>query len=239
MKRARSTRLNDKVATLANSPTRLAPRREARDGRWSQRVSGGIFDFALVFFHNAKEQIARGAGPFYYLPKMESHLEARLWNDIFVMAQEHVGLPQGTIKATVLVETILATFEMEEILYELRAHSAGLNAGRWDYIFSCIKKFKKNADFCLANRGAITMEVPFMRSYALQLVKICHKRGAPAMGGMSALIPIKNDPVANEKALAGIRHDKTRDANDGFDGGWVAHPGPGFDCWRGVPEGPR
>jgi malate synthase len=125
----------------------------------------------------------------------------------------------------VLIETILATFEMEEILYELREHSAGLNAGRWDYIFSCIKKFKKNKDFCLANRGAITMEVPFMRSYALQLVKICHKRGAPAMGGMSALIPIKDDPVANEKALAGIRHDKTRDANDGFDGGWVAHPG--------------
>ncbi|MCH2219776.1 MAG: malate synthase, partial [Dechloromonas sp.] len=169
--------------------------------------------------------IARGAGPFYYLPKMESHLEARLWNDAFVMAQDHVGLPQGTIKATVLVETILATFEMEEILYELRNHSAGLNAGRWDYIFSCIKKFKKNKDFCLAQRGAITMEVPFMRGYALALVQACHKRGAPAMGGMSALIPIKNDPVANEKALAGIRHDKTRDANDGFDGGWVAHPG--------------
>ncbi|PKO36590.1 MAG: malate synthase A, partial [Betaproteobacteria bacterium HGW-Betaproteobacteria-6] len=184
-----------------------------------------IFDFAVVFFHNAKEQIARGAGPFFYLPKMESHLEARLWNDIFVMAQDHIGLPQGTIKATVLVETILATFEMEEILYELREHSAGLNAGRWDYIFSCIKKFKKNKDFCLAQRGAITMEVPFMRSYALALVQACHKRGAPAMGGMSALIPIKNDPVANEKALAGIRHDKTRDANDGYDGGWVAHPG--------------
>jgi malate synthase len=156
---------------------------------------------------------------------MESHLEARLWNDIFVMAQDHIGLPQGTIKATVLIETILATFEMEEILYELRNHSAGLNAGRWDYIFSCIKKFKKNKDFCLAQRSAITMEVPFMRGYALALVQACHKRGAPAMGGMSALIPIKNDPEANEKALAGIRHDKTRDANDGFDGGWVAHPG--------------
>ncbi|MCX7146158.1 MAG: malate synthase [Sulfuritalea sp.] len=169
--------------------------------------------------------LARGAGPFFYLPKMESHVEARLWNDIFVMAQNEIGLPQGTIKATVLIETILATFELEEILFELRQHSAGLNAGRWDYIFSCIKKFKRNKDFCLANRGAITMEVPFMRSYALALVKACHKRGAPAMGGMSALIPIKNDPVANEKALAGIRHDKTRDANDGFDGGWVAHPG--------------
>uniref|UniRef100_UPI0035B05257 malate synthase A n=1 Tax=Accumulibacter sp. TaxID=2053492 RepID=UPI0035B05257 len=217
-------RLNDKVATLQIRPRgwHLDEKHVTVDGR---RVSGGIFDFALVFFHNAKEQIARGAGPFYYLPKMESHLEARLWNDIFVMAQEHVGLPRGTIKATVLVETILATFEMEEILYELREHSAGLNAGRWDYIFSCIKKFKKNPDFCLANRAAITMEVPFMRSYALQLVKVCHSRGAPAMGGMSALIPIKNDPQANEKALAGIRHDKARDAKDGFDGGWVAHPG--------------
>ena len=156
---------------------------------------------------------------------MESHLEARLWNDIFVMAQDELGIPHGTIKATVLIETILATFELEEILYELREHSAGLNAGRWDYIFSCIKKFKRNKDFCLAKRGAITMEVPFMRAYALALVKACHKRGAPAIGGMSALIPIKNDPAANEKALAGIRHDKTRDANDGFDGGWVAHPG--------------
>jgi len=217
-------RLNDKIATLQIRPRgwHLDEKHVTVDG---ERVSGGIFDFALVFFHNAKEQVARGAGPFYYLPKMESHLEARLWNDIFVMAQDHIGLPCGTIKATVLIETILATFEMEEILYELREHSAGLNAGRWDYIFSCIKKFKKNKDFCLAQRSAITMEVPFMRSYALALVKACHKRGAPAMGGMSALIPIKNDPQANEKALAGIRHDKTRDANDGFDGGWVAHPG--------------
>ncbi|MDR2239593.1 MAG: malate synthase A [Zoogloeaceae bacterium] len=216
--------LNDEIATLQIRPRgwHLDEKHVQVDG---QRVSGGVFDFALVFFHNAKEQIARGAGPFFYLPKMESHLEARLWNDIFVMAQAHVGLPQGTIKATVLIETILATFEMEEILYELREHSAGLNAGRWDYIFSCIKKFKKNKDFCLAQRGAITMEVPFMRAYALALVQACHKRGAPAMGGMSALIPIKNDPVANEKALSGIRHDKTRDANDGFDGGWVAHPG--------------
>ncbi len=217
-------RLNDKIATLQVRPRgwHLDEKHVLIDG---QRVSGGIFDFALFLFHNTREQIARGAGPFFYPPKMESHLEARLWNDIFVMAQNEIGLPQGTIKATVLIETILATFELEEILYELRAHSAGLNAGRWDYIFSCIKKFKRNKDFCLANRGAITMEVPFMRSYALALVKACHKRGAPAMGGMSALIPIKNDPVANEKALAGIRHDKTRDANDGFDGGWVAHPG--------------
>ncbi|MBP9713029.1 MAG: malate synthase A [Sterolibacterium sp.] len=217
-------RLNDKVATLQIRPRgwHLDEKHVTVDG---QRVSGGIFDFALVLFHNAKEQLVRGAGPFFYLPKMESHLEARLWNDVFIMAQEHIGLPRGTIKATVLVETILATFEMEEILFELREHSAGLNAGRWDYIFSCIKKFKKNQDFCLANRAAITMEVPFMRSYALALVQACHKRGAPAMGGMSALIPIKNDAAANEKALAGIRHDKTRDANDGYDGGWVAHPG--------------
>ncbi|MDP1732950.1 MAG: malate synthase A [Sulfuritalea sp.] len=217
-------KLNDKIATLQVRPRgwHLDEKHVLIDG---QRVSGGVFDFALFLFHNAKEQLARGAGPFFYLPKMESHVEARLWNDIFVMAQNEIGLPQGTIKATVLIETILATFELEEILYELREHSAGLNAGRWDYIFSCIKKFKRNKDFCLANRGAITMEVPFMRSYALALVKACHKRGAPAMGGMSALIPIKNDPVANEKALAGIRHDKTRDANDGFDGGWVAHPG--------------
>ena len=217
-------KLNDKIATLQIRPRgwHLDEKHVLVDG---QRVSGGLFDFALAFFHNAKEQIDRNAGPFYYLPKMESHLEARLWNDIFRMAQDELGIPRGTIKATVLIETILATFELEEILYELREHSAGLNAGRWDYIFSCIKKFKRNKEFCLANRGAITMEVPFMRSYALALVKACHKRGAPAIGGMSALIPIKNDPAANEKALAGIRHDKTRDANDGFDGGWVAHPG--------------
>lgn len=217
-------RLNDKTATLQVRPRgwHLDEKHVRVDG---QRVSGGIFDFALFMFHNAKEQIARGAGPFFYLPKMESHLEARLWNDIFCMAQDELGLPRGTIKATVLIETILAAFEMEEILFELREHSAGLNAGRWDYIFSCIKKFKSNKDFCLANRGSITMTVPFMRSYALSLVKACHKRGAPAIGGMAALIPIKNDPVANEKALAGVRADKTRDATDGFDGGWVAHPG--------------
>ena len=217
-------RLNEHIATLQVRPRgwHLDEKHVTVDG---ERVSGGLFDFALFFFHNAREQLARGAGPFFYLPKLESHLEARLWNDVFVTAQEHLGLPRGTIKATVLIETILATFEMEEILYELREHSAGLNAGRWDYIFSCIKKFKKNKNFCLANRSAITMEVPFMRAYALALIKACHKRGAPAIGGMSALIPIKNDPAANEKALAGIRHDKTRDANDGFDGGWVAHPG--------------
>ncbi len=217
-------KLNDKIATLQIRPRgwHLDEKHVTVDG---QRVSGGIFDFALVFFHNAKEQVKRGFGPFFYLPKMESHLEARLWNDVFVMAQNEIGLPQGTIKATVLIETILATFEMEEILYELREHSAGLNAGRWDYIFSAIKTFKNKKDFCLANRALINMEAPFMRAYALALVQACHKRGAPAIGGMAALIPIKGDEAANDKAMAGVRHDKKRDANDGFDGGWIAHPG--------------
>jgi len=217
-------KLNDKIATLQVRPRgwHLDEKHVTIDG---QRVSGGIWDFALFLFHNAKEQIARGAGPFFYLPKMESHLEARLWNDIFVMAQNEIGLPQGTIKATVLIETILAAFEMEEILYELREHSAGLNAGRWDYIFSCIKKFKTDKNFCLADRAKVTMTAPFMRAYALLLLKTCHKRGAPAIGGMSALIPIKNDPEKNEIAMQGIIGDKRRDATDGYDGGWVAHPG--------------
>ena len=217
-------KLNDKIATLQVRPRgwHLDEKHITIDGK---RVSGGIFDFALFLFHNAKEQIARGAGPFFYLPKMESHLEARLWNDVFVMAQNEIGLPQGTIKATVLIETILAAFEMEEILYELREHSAGLNAGRWDYIFSCIKKFKNDKDFCLADRAKVTMTAPFMRAYALLLLKTCHKRGAPAIGGMSALIPIKNDPEKNAVAMEGIISDKRRDANDGYDGGWVAHPG--------------
>jgi malate synthase len=217
-------RLNDKIATLQVRPRgwHLDEKHVLVDG---QRVSGGIFDFALFMFHNAKEQLARGDGPFFYLPKMESHLEARLWNDIFVMTQNELGLPQGTIKATVLIETILAAFEMDEILYELREHSAGLNAGRWDYIFSCIKKFKLDKDFCLADRAKVTMTAPFMRAYALLLLKTCHKRGAPAIGGMSALIPIKNDPEKNAVAMGGIISDKKRDATDGYDGGWVAHPG--------------
>ncbi|WP_439682765.1 malate synthase A [Cupriavidus oxalaticus] len=217
-------KLNDKIATLQVRPRgwHLDEKHVTIDGK---RVSGGIFDFALFLFHNAREQIARGAGPFFYLPKMESHLEARLWNDVFVMAQNEIGLPQGTIKATVLIETILAAFEMEEILYELREHSAGLNAGRWDYIFSCIKKFKNDKDFCLADRAKVTMTAPFMRAYALLLLKTCHSRGAPAIGGMSALIPIKNDPEKNAIAMEGIISDKRRDATDGYDGGWVAHPG--------------
>ncbi|MGB0127602.1 MAG: malate synthase A [Rhodocyclaceae bacterium] len=220
----KSYRLNDKVATLVVRPRgwHLDEKHVTVDG---QRVSGSMFDFGLFMFHNAKELIARGSGPYFYLPKMESHLEARLWNDIFCMTQDELGIPRGTIKATVLVETILGAFEMDEILYELREHSAGLNAGRWDYIFSCIKKFKRNTDFCLADRVKINMTVPFMRAYALLLLKTCHKRNAPAIGGMSALIPIKNDPEANDKAMAGIRGDKKRDAADGYDGGWVAHPG--------------
>ncbi len=220
----KSYKLNDHIATLQVRPRgwHLDEKHVTVDG---QRVSGGVFDFALFMFHNAKEQIARGAGPFFYLPKMESHLEARLWNDIFVMTQTELGLPQGTVKATVLIETILAAFEMEEILYELREHSAGLNAGRWDYIFSCIKKFKLDKEFCLADRAKVTMTAPFMRAYALLLLKTCHKRGAPAIGGMSALIPIKNDPEKNAIAMGGIIADKKRDATDGYDGGWVAHPG--------------
>jgi malate synthase len=220
----KSYKLNDTIATLQVRPRgwHLDEKHVLVDGK---RVHGGMFDFALFMFHNAKELLARGAGPYFYLPKMESHLEARLWNDVFVMTQTHLGLPQGTIKATVLIETILAAFEMDEILYELREHSAGLNAGRWDYIFSCIKKFKLDADFCLADRAKVTMTAPFMRAYALLLLKTCHRRGAPAIGGMSALIPIKNDPVKNETAMAGIIGDKRRDATDGYDGGWVAHPG--------------
>ena len=217
-------KLNDSVATLQVRPRgwHLDEKHMRVDG---QRVSGSLFDFGLFFFRNAKALLQRGAGPYFYLPKMESHLEARLWNDVFVTAQDTLGIPQGTIKATVLVETILAAFEMDEILYELREHSAGLNAGRWDYIFSAIKKFKVDRNFCLADRAQITMNVPFMRAYALLLLKTCHRRGAPAIGGMSALIPIKNDPEKNARAMEGIRADKRRDATDGYDGGWVAHPG--------------
>jgi malate synthase len=188
-------------------------------------VSGAIFDFALYFFHNAKALLARNTGPYFYLPKMESHLEAQLWNDIFVAAQRELGVPQGTIKTTVLIETVLAAFEMDEILYELRDHCVGLNIGRWDYIFSCIKKFRSNRDFCLADRSQVTMTAPFMRAYALLLVKTCHRRNAFAMGGMAAQIPIKNDPAANEAALEKVRADKVREASDGCDGTWVAHPG--------------
>ena len=188
-------------------------------------MSGGIFDFALYFFHNAKELLARGSGPYFYLPKMESHLEARLWNDIFVRAQDLLGIPQGTIKATVLIETILATFEMDEILYELRNHSAGLNCGRWDYIFSFIKKLAADETMLLPDRSQVTMGSPFMLAYSKLCIKTCHRRNVSAMGGMSALIPIKSDAEANDRAIAGVRADKEREATNGHDGTWVAHPG--------------
>jgi malate synthase len=215
--------LNERTAVLIPRPRgwHLDEKHITVDG---QPVSGALFDFALFFFHNAKELLARGSGPYFYLPKMESHLEARLWNDIFLTAQKETGLSSGTIRATALIETVVAAFEMDEILYELREHSAGLNIGRWDYIFSCIKKFRANHDFCLADRAQVTMTAPFMRAYALLLVKTCHKRGAPAMGGMAAQIPIKNDPQANEAALEKVRQDKLREVTDGCDGTWVAHP---------------
>lgn len=188
-------------------------------------MSGSLFDFALYFFHNAAELLARGSGPYFYLPKMESHLEARLWNDVFTMAETQLGLPVGSVRATVLIETILASFEMDEILYELREHSAGLNCGRWDYIFSFIKKLSADQSIVLPDRAEVTMTTHFMRSYSKLCVKTCHRRGVHAMGGMSALIPIKNDVAANEKAIAGVRADKEREASDGHDGTWVAHPG--------------
>jgi malate synthase len=188
-------------------------------------VPGGIFDFGLYFFHNAREALVRGTGPYFYLPKLESHLEARLWNDIFNMAQDELGIPRGTIKATVLLENILASFEMHEILWELREHSAGLNCGRWDYIFSYIKKFRKHERFLLPDRSQVTMTVGFMRAYSLLVIQTCHRRGAHAMGGMAAQIPIKGDEAANEEAFDKVRADKEREARDGHDGTWVAHPG--------------
>ena len=217
-------KLNDKTAVLfvRTRGWHLEERHMLVDG---EPMSGSIFDFGLYFFHNAHELLARGSGPYFYLPKMESHLEARLWNDIFFRAQKDVGLSQGSIKATVLIETILATFEMDEILYELREHSAGLNCGRWDYIFSFIKKFANDANAVLPDRALVTMTTHFMRSYSKLAIKTCHRRNVHAMGGMSAYIPIKSDLVANEKAIAQVRADKEREAGDGHDGTWVAHPG--------------
>ena len=216
--------LNDKIATLLVRPRgwHLDEKHLLVDGA---PMSGSLFDFGLYFFHNVKERLKRRSGIYLYLPKMESHLEARLWNEVFVLAQNELGVPQGSVKATVLIETILAAFEMDEILYELREHSAGLNCGRWDYIFSCIKKLRGKPDFILADRALVTMTSPFMRAYSLLLIKTCHRRGAFAMGGMAAQIPIKNDPAANEQAIAKVRTDKEREANDGHDGTWVAHPG--------------
>ena len=187
-------------------------------------ISGSLFDFGLYFFHNAAKLIENGTGPYFYLPKLESHLEARLWNDVFVFAQDYLGVPRGTIRATVLIETILAAFEMDEILYELREHSSGLNCGRWDYIFSFIKKFRNRPDFLLPNRAQVTMDRDFLKAYVDLLIQTCHRRGIHAMGGMAAQIPIKNDPEGNEKALEKVRQDKLREVRAGHDGTWVAHP---------------
>jgi malate synthase len=217
-------KLNPQTAVLFVRPRgwHLEERHVRVDG---QAMSGSLFDFGLFFFHNAKELLASGTGPYFYLPKLESHLEARLWNDIFVFAQKEMGIKQGSIRATVLIETILAAFEMDEILHELREHSAGLNCGRWDYIFSFIKKFSNDAHAVLPDRAQVTMTTHFLRSYSKLLIRTCHRRNIHAMGGMAAFIPIKSDPVANEKAIAQVRADKEREAGDGHDGTWVAHPG--------------
>ncbi len=216
-------RLNEETAVLVVRPRgwHLHEAHVLVDG---EPVSASLFDFGLAFFHNTKELLERGSGPYYYLPKLESHLEARLWNSAFVLAQDELGIDQGSIRATVLIETVLAAFEMEEILYELRDHASGLNAGRWDYIFSAIKKFRSRPEFVLPDRAQVTMTVPFMRAYTELLVATCHRRGAHAMGGMAAFVPSRRDPAVNEVALAKVREDKQREAGDGFDGTWVAHP---------------
>jgi malate synthase len=217
-------KLNEKTAVLKVRPRgwHLVEKHVTIDG---QPIPGGLFDFGLFLFHNARELLNRGSGPYFYLPKLESHLEARLWNDVFVRAQELLGLTRGTIRATVLIETILASFEMDEILYELRDHSAGLNCGRWDYIFSIIKKFRGNDAFTMPDRALVTMTTHMMRSYSKLAIETCHRRGIHAIGGMAAQIPIKDDPAANDEAIAKVRADKEREAGDGHDGTWVAHPG--------------
>src|SRR2546421_3004461 len=217
-------KLNEQTAVLLVRPRgwHLDEKHVLVDGK---PISGALFDFGLYFFHNARELINRGTGPYFYLPKMESHLEARLWNDVFNLAQDELGIPRGTIRATVLIETILAAFEMDEILYELKDHSAGLNCGRWDYIFSFIKKFRQRPDFVLPDRARVTMDRHFLKSYVDLLIQTCHRRGAHAMGGMAAQIPIKHDPAANEAALEKVRQDKLREVRAGHDGTWVAHPG--------------
>ncbi|WP_110927199.1 malate synthase A [Bacillus massiliglaciei] len=217
-------KLNEKTAVLKVRPRgwHLEEKHVLLDG---QTISASLFDFGLYFFHNAKTLIEKGSGPYFYLPKMESHLEAKLWNDVFVYAQDDLGIPQGTIKATVLIETILAAFEMDEILYELKEHSAGLNCGRWDYIFSFLKKFRNHEDVILPDRSQVTMTVPNMRAYSLLAIKTCHRRNAPAIGGMAAQIPVKNNAAKNDEAFAKVRADKEREARDGHDGTWVAHPG--------------
>ena len=216
-------KLNEETATLLIRPRgwHLEEKYMTCNG---EPMSGSLVDFGLYFFHNAKTLIANGSGPYFYLPKLESHLEARLWNDVFVYAQEALEIPQNTIKATVLIETILASFELHEILYELRNHSAGLNCGRWDYIFSYIKKFRNLPGFVLPDRAKVGMTSHFMRAYSQLVIQTCHKRGVHAMGGMAAQIPIKNDPAANERALQKVRNDKMLEAKNGHDGSWVAHP---------------
>jgi malate synthase len=215
--------LKDNLATLLVRPRgwHLEERHVLVDDR---PVSASLFDFGLYFFHNARERLDRGAGPYFYLPKMESHLEARLWNDAFNFSQDAIGIPRGSIRATVLIETIWAAFEMEEILYELRDHAAGLNAGRWDYMFSVIKTFRNDKDAILPDRAQLTMTVPFMRAYTELLVRTCHKRGAHAIGGMAAFIPSRRDAEVNDRAMTKVREDKQRESGDGFDGTWVAHP---------------
>jgi malate synthase len=215
--------LADRVATLVVRPRgwHLEEKHALIDG---QPMSASLFDFGLYFFHNAQELLARGSGPYFYLPKLESHLEARLWNDVFDLAQDALGIPRGTVRATVLIETILAAYQMDEILFELRDHAAGLNAGRWDYLFSIIKNFRSRPEFVLPDRSQLTMTVPFMRAYTELLVKTCHRRGAHAIGGMAAFIPSRRDPQVNQTALAKVREDKLREAQAGYDGAWVAHP---------------
>ena len=219
----RSYRLNDETAVLLVRPRgwHLPEKHVLVDG---EPISGSLFDFGLYLYWNGRELLERGLGPYFYLPKLEGHLEARLWNDVFCAAQDALGIPRGSIKATVLVETILAAFEMDEILYELREHSGGLNAGRWDYIFSVIKTFRDREEFVLPDRVDVAMTVPFMRAYTELLVSTCHRRGAHAIGGMAAFIPSRRDPEVNEIALTKVREDKVREAGDGFDGTWVAHP---------------
>ena len=215
--------LGETLATLVVRPRgwHLEEKHVLVDG---EPMSASLFDFGLYLFHNARELLDRGSGPYFYLPKLESHLEARLWNEVFVLAQEELGIPKGTIRATVLIETILAAFEMDEILYELRGHASGLNAGRWDYLFSIIKNFRDRPEFLLPDRAQLTMTVPFMRAYTELLVKTCHRRGAHAIGGMAAFIPSRRDPEVNATALARVREDKAREAGAGYDGAWVAHP---------------
>ena len=233
--------LKDKIAVIIARPRgwHMEEKHVLFDGR---RISASLFDWGLYFFHNAKALLARGAGPYFYLPKLESHLEARLWNDVFLHAQAELGLPRGTIRATMLIETITGAFEAEEILYELREHASGLNCGRWDYMFSMVKKLRNRPGYMFPDRTLITMEVPFLRAYVTHVINVCHRHGAYAMGGMAAQIPIKNDPAANAAALAKVRADKEREVRAGHDGTWVAHPGlvsTALEAFAGIMKGPN